>query len=244
MNSVAESSQSNPIIEAVVDIDCVMPVGFEMHSVETRATDLLGDSYPLVQKRMLLHSRLEAAEGAASLRKVGDGLAALQFLKEDKKQLVQFRAAGFSFNRLAPYVSLDDLLPEIEQAWSIYTDIAQPIEVGEIRLRYINRLELPLSKGEVDLDRFLTLGPKVYNETSASLTDFLVRTIAIEKDGRSKVTTTIASEPPIRDFVPVLLDIQVAQQGRDLDWSTLVSQILELRHLKNEVFRANWKAHV
>jgi uncharacterized protein (TIGR04255 family) len=56
-------------------------------------------------------------------------LAAFQFLKNDEKQLVQFRNEGFSFNRLAPYTTLDDYLPQIKKNWEIYRIVAAPSEI-------------------------------------------------------------------------------------------------------------------
>ena len=44
---------------------------------------------------------------------VRGALAAFQFLQTDEKQLVQVRALGFSFNRLAPYTGFDELLAEV-----------------------------------------------------------------------------------------------------------------------------------
>ena len=47
-------------------------------------------------------------------------IQSLQFLHEDEKQLVQVMAQGFSFNRLAPYTSLDDYLPVIQRTWELF----------------------------------------------------------------------------------------------------------------------------
>ena len=72
---------------------------------------------------------------------------------------MQVRAQGFSFNRLAPYSGLDDYLPEIERTWSLYVDLASPVQIRAIRLRYINRILLPLAANTVDLDEYLKIGP-------------------------------------------------------------------------------------
>ena len=68
------------------------------------------------------------------------GIQALQFLHADEKQLVQVRAQGFSFNRLAPYTSLDDYLPEIERTWHLFVGLASPVQIRVVQLRYINRI--------------------------------------------------------------------------------------------------------
>ena len=74
------------------------------------------------------------------------GVQALQFLQDDERQLVQVRVQGFSFNRLAPYTSLDDYLPEIKRTWGLYVDLVKPVQVRQIRVRYINRILLPMTE--------------------------------------------------------------------------------------------------
>jgi len=54
------------------------------------------------------------------------GVDAFQFLSEDKKQLVQLRRGGFSFNRLIPYISLDDYLGEVSRTWALFVDVVRP----------------------------------------------------------------------------------------------------------------------
>src|SRR6266542_2418113 len=132
-----------PIREAVLDIDCDLPTGQPLDGLEQFATQAFGDAYPKLER--LWGGELELAmrpqEAIASAR---PGIQALRFRQDDGKQLVQVREHGFSFNRLAPYDSLDAYLPEIERTWSLYAKLAAPVEMQSVRLRYINRIPLPL----------------------------------------------------------------------------------------------------
>ena len=44
---------------------------------------------------------------------------------------------------------LDEYLPEIERTWRFFVELASPVQVRRIRLRYINRILLPLASGGV-----------------------------------------------------------------------------------------------
>lgn len=112
---------------------------------------------------------------------VRGALAAYQFVQSDGKQLVQVRAQGFSFNRLAPYTGFDDMLAEVERTWHLYVKIASPVQIRVIRLRYINRILLPLVEGRVELDEYLKVGPKLPDEDRLAFSGFLNQHLAIEK---------------------------------------------------------------
>src|SRR4028119_1664205 len=105
-----------PIIEAVVDIDCDLPPGTDLSQLQERAKRMFSLWYPKARRSITeRHQFRTAAEELPELA-VQQHVSGLQFLTEDEKQLVQIRPEGYSFNRLAPYASLDDYLPEIERS--------------------------------------------------------------------------------------------------------------------------------
>src|SRR5690349_210955 len=105
-----------PIVEAVVDVDCDLPTGFELAAFEERALAIFRNHYPTLRKQFLEEHHLERKDAEPPTISSKIGLQALQFVQLDGLQLVQVRHQGFSFNRLAPYSSLDDYMPEIERA--------------------------------------------------------------------------------------------------------------------------------
>jgi len=228
-----------PIIEAVLDLDCDMPPALDLGTLEVAARDAFRERYPKFRTQFLQEHTIQApAEGSPSLS-VRRGLQAFQFLQDDELQLVQVRAAGFSFNRLAPYTSLDDYLPEIERAWRVFVGLASPLQVRQIRLRYINRILLPLVEGQVDLDKYLAIGPRLPEERTLTFVGFLHRHAAAEKRTGNRVNTTLASQPPEENRLPVILDIEAAADASSdpRDWPSLDARIQSLRSLKNLVFR-------
>src|SRR4051812_3389893 len=94
-----------PIVEAVLDIDCDLPPAQEITSLEASAVEVFRDRYPKLVRQYLQQHRIEqpATDGPVQIVSQHEGIQALQFMRDDEKQLVQVRAQGFSFNRLAPY---------------------------------------------------------------------------------------------------------------------------------------------
>ena len=116
-NAPAPRLRNPPIVEAVFDVDCDLPPGFDLVALEERSQALFQDRYPKFRTQLVQEHRIETKADAPPNTSSRLAVQALQFLHDDEKQLVQVRAQGFSFNRLAPYSSLDDCLPEIERTW-------------------------------------------------------------------------------------------------------------------------------
>jgi uncharacterized protein (TIGR04255 family) len=77
---------------------------------------MLKAEYPKHDRQLLQEHRVEAKpDGSATSFSSRHTVQALRFHEAEGKQLVQVRALGYSFNRLAPYTALDDYLPEIER---------------------------------------------------------------------------------------------------------------------------------
>ena len=238
--SVDELRLANaPIIEAVLDIDCEPPPGQELAALEGAARDGFRHEYPKFKPRYFQEHQIRAqAEGPPDIA-VDRGVEAFLFLHDDEKQLVQVRRQGFSFNRLAPYTSLDEYLPEIKRAWQAYVSLATPVQARLIRLRYINRFELPASDRHVTLADFLKLGPRPPKDMGLDFHAFLEQQRAVEPGTSNEVSIVVASQPHDGDVFPVILDITAFRgiNAEPEDWPAILSVIESLRELKNRVFR-------
>lgn len=227
-----------PIVEAVVDLDCDMAPSQEIAALETPAREAFRDQYPKFRSVFLQEAVIERQADAPPQVSARRGIQAFRFLHEDEKQLVQVRAQGFSFNRLAPYRSLDDYLPEIERAWRLFVGLASPLEVRSIRLRYINRIFLPIVDDLVELNDYLKIGPRLPEEERLILTGFLNQHVAMERDTNNQVTMVLTQQPMENDLLPIIFDIQAsrAHTVEPEDWETILRAVQTLRHLKNRVF--------
>src|SRR3989304_10149994 len=135
-NASTDKLRTPPIVEAVFDVDCDLPPGFDLVALEGPTRAKFGDQYPKLQTQFIQEFEIRADADATPNMSTRRAVQAFQCRQEDEKQLVQVRAQGFSFNRLAPYSSLDDYLPEIERTWRLYIELAKPVQIRLIRLRY------------------------------------------------------------------------------------------------------------
>jgi len=228
-----------PIVEAVLDIDCDMPPGTDLAALQGAARDEFKSHYPKSRIQFLdehILARTAAKPAHFSSRRA---LQALQFLHEDEKQLVQVRAQGFSFNRLAPYTSLDDYLPEIQRTWSIFIKLAAPVQVRFVRLRYINRLVIPLTDQRMELVDYFKVSPRLPEEDKLVMVGFLHQHAALEPATGHHANMVLTSQPKVEGKLPVIFDIVVTavENGAVEDWIRILSRIQSLRDLKNRIFR-------
>ncbi len=231
-----------PIVEAVLDIDCDLPPTQDLVAMEALGHDRLKDAYPTTPDRQWLQEyRVEAKqEASATSISARHAVQAIRFRQSDGLQLVQLRAQGYSFNRLAPYGTLDDHLGEIERTWRIYCDLAAPLEVRQVRLRYINRILLPMpEQAGVDLDRYLRLGPRLPEGSQLELLSFLNQYTAHEADTGLQTNVTLTLQPEENGHLPIIFDNGVLSPGTGApdDWAGLRERIEALRNLKNRVFK-------
>jgi uncharacterized protein (TIGR04255 family) len=229
-----------PIIEAVVDIDCDMPPEFNAAAVETEARNRFSDHYPNLKKSFALQHRMIARPNEAPQVSSTQAVHALQFFSQDSLQLVQVRSNGYSFNRLRPYSTLDDYLPEIERTWNVFVELVQPVRVRRIALRYINRILLPCVKpGRIPLDQYLRLGPLLPHDDELTYMGFFNQYAAIETATQNTITITLTAQPAEEGNLPVIFDIEARREfgAQPDDWNRLREVILSLRRLKNRVFK-------
>lgn len=228
-----------PIVEAVLDIDCDLPPALELTSLEKSSRDLFQPHYPTMQTRYFLEHELEAVVHGASKSSTRSGIRGYMFFAEGRKQLIQVRSQGFSFNRLAPYSSLDHYLPEIQRTWRMYADLTEPEQIRTIRLRYINRINLPAEGQQIELTEYLRVYPRVPDEIGLVLGSFLDQYVAVEKESGHEVRATVTTQESEQGNLPVILDI-TATCAEPLDpqhWDAINSRIHSLRVLKNRVFK-------
>lgn len=229
-----------PIIEAVLDIDCDLPPDFRLADHKEQIEKEILPSYPKGRQQLFQEHEFRKDGENDPEMSVRSGLQALQFLKEDEKQLIQFRSAGFSFNRLAPYSTLDDYLPEIESFWNRYCELVQPLQIKKIGLRMINRLDLPITNGQCRLKDYLKISPELPGGDDRRLTfsGFLNHHTAIEVGTDNQVNIVLTTQNPHENQLPVILDTHAFRlcQLEPSSWSQILEVVASLRNLKNYVF--------
>lgn len=228
-----------PIVEAVLDIDCDLPPNLDIEALDAAGKAAYSDHYPCANRRMLSAHQVVVGPGRPPVVTSREGWQAHQYLSGDGKQLVQMRPNGFSFNRLAPYASLDDYMPEIERTWRLFVALAYPVVCRTVRMRYINRIELPMVDGQVDLDEFLASSPRLTDDPRLQLSGFFEQLTFVEPATGNQAIVVRTAQLPSAGHLPMIFDITVTAAG-DIepgDWPAISGTIAQLRDLKNFLFR-------
>jgi uncharacterized protein (TIGR04255 family) len=230
---------SAPIVEAVVEIDCDMPPAFELAGLESRAREVFREQYPKFRTQFIEEHEIKQHGGEPAKYSARRAVQAFQCLQEDERQLVQVRMNGFAFNRLAPYGGLDDYMDEIKRTWLQFIALTSPIQIRAVRLRYINRILLPMKSEALQLQDFLKVSPQLPNESNLTFVGFLNQHSAIESGTGNQANIVLTTQPPEADNLPIILDIGVHHVGPSEpdDWVWIAQNIQSLRSLKNRIFK-------
>ncbi|MBU3678897.1 MAG: TIGR04255 family protein [Candidatus Kapabacteria bacterium] len=226
-----------PIVEAVVDFDCDMPQDYDLERVQSDLAVALSADYPSVEQIRRADVTLNVDEATSGVTK---SLDALRFRNATNDQIVQYRASGFSFNRLSPYRSFDDYTPEIRNRWIQFVELVKPVLLRTLRLRYINMVNVPFDRGAVELSRYLNCAVAL-NDNDVSSGGYLSRLSVLDSKSDLSGVVLSVSQPPTATHVPVIIDIAVQTEMRcELDDNNTINFSLELlRGFKNRVFASS-----
>lgn len=241
-----------PIVEAVIDIECDLPISINFNAMgeETRAAQgnsilaSFGNNYTEIRESLAVQGSFQFGPQGSDASTIVQSIAAFQAVSQDGKQIVQVRPGGYSFNRLQPYSALDDYLPEIQRTWIAFTILMKPKLVRSIRIRFINILTIPSRAGEVDLRDYIKDGPRTLDKGRTVVTNFLHQTTMQDVKNGNRANTVLAIAPNLLDSpilenqVRILFDNGAESQleADPADWQKITTKLAELRDLKNHTF--------
>ncbi|RPH43552.1 MAG: TIGR04255 family protein [Burkholderiales bacterium] len=228
-----------PIREAIVEVKC--------EPVELRRVDALRErlerDFPTAQPFRLASLALHLPDERRGAEPDAAGGRATGWRCEsaDSSEVALIRQDGLSFGRLASYPGWDVFTDRFLSIWGTFVDIAQPVEVRRISVRYVNDLRLPIGD-QFHFERFLTTAPRPPAGLAPEIADFLTQmTLPGGADGL-RVAVTQASDAASRSTteLPVTLDIDVTwDRPMPVDErlpARLSDALGTLRDLKNRVF--------
>lgn len=227
-----------PVVEAVIDIRAQASGPFEEEPVRATLEPLL-PGFSFLDSQREFHHEVKFAEGNPPEQCIRDlGWKGVRFQSEDRKKIVQFNRDGFVSSRLEPYADWTSFAAEALALWQVFLEIAKPVEINRVGLRYINRIELPLE--ELRLSDYIEPAPKPPRSLNLPYLGFMHHeTFAVpEYPYAVNVIRTIQPpQGPSGKGAGLILDIDVfTTSGLDLTTEQLVHVLDEMRWLKNKVF--------
>ena len=224
-----------PIVEAVIDFRVLQREGLAAE-VFAHLGELIGSRYGKGSVMQSIEGRFGLDRGQLINQTTVKPAVGWQYRTDT--YVTQFRVDGFTFSKLQPYTTWEEVFGEAFRLWNIYIMQAQPLEVSRIAVRYINRLGVP---GPTDLRQYLEAPPLLPPQLPQKLRAFLSRLLVEDSSRRASAVLVQALEESLDpSLIPLLLDIdayrEVALPPKDTALPDLFQQ---LRELKNEIFYAS-----
>ena len=162
--------------------------------------------------------------------------AGYKLLSEDGLQIVQLTRRALTYHRLRPYVSWSEFASGALPVWRAFSRSFAPDYIGSLRLRYINRIEIPNPVG--DLEEYLNLILKIPKPVDTGFIGYLMRLSLVDPPSDAVAhVTQIAEYRDNTSAQSVLFDIDV-RMDRELppDEKELWASVEILRDYKNRIF--------
>ena len=227
-----------PITEALIDLKVTLPEEF--------STDDLVNIYARISDRFPIQ---ETVQMGSFLLQAGPTIridtnqqdSGFLFKSKDGTKIFQATLNGFTFNRLAPYNSWEEMRSDAQHLWEIYKEICKPTSVTRAAIRFINQINIP-AKEAVDLQDYIHILPQVPPDLpQGGLNAFFTQLQIPQFDLNCVLIINEALVPRIDpDFVSVILDFDLfRQQIWQADDEDIWSFLEKLRRRKNAVFEAS-----
>lgn len=225
-----------PLTEALIDVRVKARDQFSLDTFRALRSKL-ASTLPQVEEQNVFQGRVEIGPGrSVSQHTRAAELNGFFFKSADGLTIAQFRKDGFTFNRLSPYTSWEEVFPQAWNLWELYIETGAAEFVTRIALRYVNLLKLPTPVR--DLADYLTAPPRTPEGVPGSIASFLTKVVLNNPQTGIAANITQGLENSAEPgSVGVILDIDV-YVGREFELRdpSIKNTFVRLRELKNDIF--------
>ena len=225
-----------PITEVIVDFRVKARQDLQVTEFEVLKPELAARFPQVVEQRQVeakLH--LDAKKGP-SQQATDLGVRGFFFKSEDGCEIAQFRVDGFTFNRLQPYTSWEEISPVAFDLWDTYVRIAKPETATRLALRYLNHVDLPSTLD--DFNEVMVAPPPIPETLPQDVSRFLTRVTIHDFENEATAHVTQAFEgAPTPGQAKLILDIDAFREKDVAVGSDEMEGTFSVLHeFKNRVF--------
>jgi uncharacterized protein (TIGR04255 family) len=222
-----------PITEALLDIKVQIEKGVTLNDLKIFHT-AIKERFPEITEQRLFHASFKIGKDPTYIPGQERALGYLLRSQQDKK-VVQYRFDGFTFNKLKPYENWSALKSEAMELWEPYLEQIKPIKIVRIALRYINRIEIPLSMKH--FNEYILTNPEIAPNLP-KISHFLMRIELPNNEIPATAIITQTMEKPTKSQkVPLIFDIDVFYRDEyEKDMKEVWNGFEKLRNFKNDIF--------
>jgi uncharacterized protein (TIGR04255 family) len=224
-----------PITEALLDIRVTLAHNTSLEQLAT-LHEIVKDDYPNKRERKMWQSAIHVKDEGPEVAKPSGGTDGYLFSTPDGRNIVQSRLDGFTFNRLRPYDRWESFRDESYRLWQKYIEVAAPVQITRVALRYINRIEIPLPFR--DFKDYILTTPEIAPGLPQGLARFFMQ-LAIPIAEIPAVAIITETMEPLTETkrLPFILDIDVVREAAfDVDGKEAWEMLEKLHDIKNDIF--------
>jgi uncharacterized protein (TIGR04255 family) len=225
-----------PITEALIDIKVQLPEATNL-SILSTYHEIIKQNFPNKKERIAWQGGIEFEEGQEpKLSAPLGGPDGYLFTSSDEKRVVQARMDGFTYSRLKPYTCWEEFMYEAKELWKLYVEIAGPLSISRLGLRYINRIDIPIPIR--DFKEYILTFPEIAPEIPRELNDFFMQVVIQDSDIDIKtILTETIDKSCLNDLtIPLIFDIDVFKESKLSIESDFWSDFKYMQELKNRIF--------
>lgn len=152
--------ENPPIIEAICEFQFEPSQSWDWTIPGLIYAEVKAD-FPKKRHQNVLKVELSAGKEEIA-QNVKGGITRMQFLRNDERALIQVGPDFLAVNHLKPYPNWEIFKGMVVHALKVYHQVANPRAIRRIGLRYVNRIELPEQR--VEIENYLLAVPKVPEE--------------------------------------------------------------------------------
>ncbi|WP_375476528.1 TIGR04255 family protein [uncultured Nostoc sp.] len=163
----------------------------------------------------------------------------LLFPSADARKLVGVGPDTLSIHSLRPYEGWDEFSHRIDQAFQFYLEVAKPVGVTRIALRYINQIVISVDEA-VELSEYFNVYPQLPDGVPSKISRFVTRTESIYEDIPIRLVIILSDGTAPSGQVVFILDLEVSQNWTEkpLSLKEVLSNLHELKSREGQVFES------
>ena len=226
-----------PITEAVIAINFAAPM--DAAGIE-KVNDKFSSHYPQHQRVENLKVEVQLSAGQTDTPTTAiDRESGHRRSSSDMTQLLVLWRSAFVVSQLAPYPGWGEFFQRFARDWKVWKRVMGFQTISRLGVRYINRIDVPLSGDVVEHESFLNVYPKL-PDVLGPVGAYAVQAVLPIEDIGCKLTLNSAVVPaPILGHASFVIDQDIAREI-DLPQSDkgIYELLKEIRVRKNKVFEA------
>lgn len=240
MNLHSKRYKNAPITEAVIEIRIQPPESLDQSALKNLAESLKSD-FPKQAPMRLLRTALAAQQQPESglSQSVSQAPIGFRLSKSDDSRILQLRRDALAYSHMAPYTEWETFRAEAYPLWEKYRSTVRGAKLARCALRYINRVDIPATRIEVE-DYFALYPeiPKKLRQRDTVGMALVVQIPQLDLDCMAVINQAQA-EPAKPEHVSFVLDIDIFRMGIETWQDSEVWTFLDkLRDRKNEIFES------